>query len=150
VVWLHILAAIAWIGGMIFISLVLVPALRKLPEGPRWELLQSVGNTAKAVGWIGIIVLLFTGFLNVLHLQIRWDSFIGRLLVLKLTLVTIVISLSALHDFFLGPLLAARQRASSSLTPSTLRLRKLIPWLARINLLLALGVIYVAVLIARS
>jgi copper resistance protein D len=140
----------AWIGGMIFISLVLAPALRKLPEVPRWELLRSVGNATKAVGWIAIIILLFTGLLNILHLQIQWDSFIGRLLVLKLTLAAIVITLSALHDFFLGPLLAARQRTSSSSTPSTLRLRKLIPWLARMNLLLALGVIYLAVLIARS
>lgn len=135
---------------MIFISLVLAPALRRLPEEPRWALLQSVGTAAKAVGWIGIIVLLFTGLLNVLHLQIQWDSFIGRLLVLKLALAAIVVTLSALHDFLLGPLLAARRRTSSSETSSTLRLRKLIPWLARINLLLALGVIYVAVLIARS
>lgn len=135
---------------MIFISLVLAPALRKLPENPRWELLQSVGTAAKAVSWIGIIVLLFTGLLNVLHLQIQWNSFIGRLLVLKLTLAAIVITLSALHDFFLGPLLTARRRSSSSPAPSTLRLRKLIPWLARINLLLVLTVVYLAVLIARS
>jgi len=135
---------------MIFISLVLAPALRKLPQSSRLELLQTVGTATKAVGWIAILILLTTGILNVLHLQIQWNSLIGRLLIIKLTLVTGIIILSALHDFFLGPLLTARLRAASAQDPSTLRLSILVPWLARINLLLALGVIYLAVLIARS
>jgi putative copper resistance protein D len=135
---------------MIFISLILAPALRKLPENPRWELLQTVGTAAKVVGWIAVLILLFTGALNVLHLQIQWNALIGRLLIVKLTLVMLMIILSALHDFILGPILTARLQASAAQDPSTLRLRKLVPWLSRINLLLALGVVYLAVLIARS
>lgn len=135
---------------MFFISLILAPALRKFPQDTRWELLQMVATATKAVGWIAILVLLFTGLLNVLHLQIQWDTLIGRLLMIKLTLVAVMIILSALHDFILGPLLVARQRTPAPQRPSTLRLRRLVPWLARINLVLALGVIYLAVLIARS
>ena len=135
---------------MIFISLVLAPALRKLPQNSRQELFQMIGTATKAVGWIAILILLLTGVLNIIHLQIQWNSLIGRLLMVKLTLVTVIIGLSALHDFILGPLLTARLRTASAQDPSTLRLRKLVPWLARINLLLALGVIYLAVLIARS
>jgi uncharacterized membrane protein len=150
VIWLHVLAAITWIGGMIFISLILAPALRRFPQDERWELLRTVGTATKAVGWIAILVLLSTGLLNVLHLQIQWDTFIGRLLMIKLTLVAVIIVLSALHDFVLGPLLVARQRTPAPQQSSTLRLRRFVPWLARINLLLALGVIYLAVLIARS
>jgi uncharacterized membrane protein len=150
VIWLHVLAAITWIGGMIFISLILAPALRKFPQDTRLELLRTVGTATKAVGWIAVMVLLFTGLLNVLHLQIQWNTFIGRLLMIKLTLVSVMIVLSALHDFILGPFLVARQRMPAPQRPSTLRLRRIVPWLARINLLLALGVIYLAVLIARS
>ena len=135
---------------MVFISLILAPALRKLPQNARWELLQTVGAAAKAVGWIAILILLTTGLLNVLHLRIQWNTFLGHLLIAKLTLVTLMILLSALHDFILGPLLASRLRASSAQDPSTLRLSILVPWLARINLLLALCVVYLAVLIARS
>jgi uncharacterized membrane protein len=149
VIWIHVLAAIAWIGGMIFISLVPAPALRKLPENPRSELFQAIGTATQAVGWIGILVLLFTGLLNVLHLQIQWNTLIGRLLIVKLTLVTVMILLSALHDFILGPLLVARQQTSPQ-DPSLLRLRKQALRLARINLVLASAVVYLAVLIARS
>lgn len=134
---------------MVFISLILAPAARRFPQDTRRELLQRVGTAAKAVGWIAILVLLFTGLLNIIHLQIQWDTFIGRLLRIKLTLVAIMIALSALHDFVLGPLLSGAKRTAAP-QPSILPLQRLVPWLARINLLLALGVIYLAVLIARS
>lgn len=139
-----------WIGGMVFISLVLSPALRRLPQNSRSELFQTVGTAAKAVGWIAVLILLFTGALNVLHLQVQWKALIGRLLIAKLTLVTMMIVLSVLHDFILGPLLSARLQSSAAQDPSTRRLRQFVPWLARINLLLALAVVYLAVLIARS
>jgi uncharacterized membrane protein len=150
VVWLHVLAAITWIGGMIFISLILSPATRDLPEPIRSQLFQTIGTATKAIGWIAILVLLATGLLNVLHLQIQWNTLIGRILIIKLSLVTVIIILSALHDFILGPRLAARLRTAAGQDPFLPGLRRRVAWLARINLLLALGVIYLAVLIARS
>jgi copper resistance protein D len=150
VVWLHVLAAIAWIGGMIFISLVLSPVLRQRPDFPRGEILQSVGTAMKAIGWIAILILLFTGLLNFIHLQIQWNTFIGRLLILKLILVALVVGLSAVHDFLLGPKLAARLRHSSSPVRSVPAHEPWVRWIARINLSLALAIIYLAVLIARS
>jgi putative copper resistance protein D len=150
VVWLHILAAITWIGGMIFIRLIFSPATRDLPEQMRSQLFQTIGTATKAVGWIAVLILLFTGVLNVLHLQIQWDTLIGRLLMMKLTLVTVMIALSALHDFILGPRLAARLRTAAGQDPSLPGLHRRVAWLARINLLLALAVVYIAVLIARA
>ena len=39
-VWIHVLAGMVWIGGMAFVSLVLVPSLRKIDnEALRAELL---------------------------------------------------------------------------------------------------------------
>jgi len=135
---------------MIFVSLILAPALRKFPPNSRSELIRSVGTAARALGWIAVLILLFTGGLNVLHLQIQWNTLIGRLLLMKLTLVALMIVLSGLHDFILGPLLSARIQFPGAQDPSTLFLRKLVPWMARVNLLLALAVVYLAVLIARS
>jgi len=150
VVWLHLLAAITWIGGMIFITLIFSPSTRNLPQAVRSQLFQTVGKATQAVGWIAILVLLATGILNVIHLQIRWNTLIGRMLIIKLSLVSAILILSALHDFILGPRLAARIREAAGQDPSTHLLRKLVQGLARVNLLLALGIIYLAVLIARS
>jgi len=135
---------------MIFISLVLSPVLRQRPDFPRGEILQSVGMAMKAIGWIAILILLFTGLLNFIHLQIQWNTFIGRLLILKLILVALVVGLSAVHDFLLGPNLAARLRRPSSPGRSGLPLELWVRWIARINLTLALAIVYLAVLIARS
>lgn len=135
---------------MIFISLVLSPATRDLPEQMRSQLFQTIGTATKAVGWIAILVLLATGFLNVLHLQIQWSTLIGRILIVKLSLVTVIIILSALHDFILGPRLAARLWTAAGQAPSIPGMRRRVSWLARINLLLALAVVYLAVLIART
>ncbi len=135
---------------MIFIRLIFSPATRDLPEQMRSQLFQTIGTATKAVGWIAVLILLFTGVLNVLHLQIQWDTLIGRLLMMKLTLVTVMIALSALHDFILGPRLAARLRTAAGQDPSLPGLHRRVAWLARINLLLALAVVYIAVLIARA
>ena len=61
VVFAHIIAAIAWIGGMLFVALVLVPVLRRGPRELRAALLDRVGRRFRTVGWAAIAVLLVTG-----------------------------------------------------------------------------------------
>ena len=43
-VFLHILSAIVWIGGMLFLPLVVVPATRGLPSAERAALFGVVGR----------------------------------------------------------------------------------------------------------
>ncbi|MSP79058.1 MAG: hypothetical protein EXR67_05855 [Dehalococcoidia bacterium] len=60
--WLHILAALAWVGGSLFYFLVLRPALRKEGGGATSTLLQRrVGAEFGAVVDTCIIVLVLTG-----------------------------------------------------------------------------------------
>ena len=50
-VWLHILAATAWIGGMFFLVLVVVPWLRRGNERQdAATFLQETGERFRAVG----------------------------------------------------------------------------------------------------
>ncbi|HEU4437873.1 MAG TPA: DUF4149 domain-containing protein, partial [Methylomirabilota bacterium] len=59
--WLHVLAAITWIGGMLFIALVLVPITRRLEDPAlRTRLVHEIGLRFRAVGWIALGVLLAT------------------------------------------------------------------------------------------
>jgi uncharacterized membrane protein len=60
IVWVHILAAIIWIGGMFFLPLVLVPVLRRQEPKLRAVLLDAVGRRFRTVGWIAIGLLLVT------------------------------------------------------------------------------------------
>lgn len=58
VLWIHILAAISWVGGMIFVAFVLGPYVRRTfpPEG-RPPLMAAVGRRFSYLGWCAI----FTG-----------------------------------------------------------------------------------------
>lgn len=142
--WLHLLAAVTWIGGMVFVAVVLVPLLRRLPQASvRVELLSAVGRRFRAVGWIAIGLLVVTGLATL----VLTGRPIGPVLVAKLALVAVMMALAALHDFVLGPRWV-RERAAlagggAAADPAPNRNgRGAVTWLARLTLLLALVVLF--------
>ncbi|HPV77375.1 MAG TPA: hypothetical protein PLX31_20905, partial [Gemmatimonadaceae bacterium] len=57
-VTLHILAAVTWIGGVLFIALVGAPALRTVePPSLRTALWEAIGLRFRTVGWGAVILL---------------------------------------------------------------------------------------------
>ena len=64
----------------------------------------------------------------------------------KLTLVAAMLAISVVHDFFLGP--KATQLTPGS--PESVAFRRRASWLARVNALLGLVVVWAAVLLARG
>jgi len=62
---LHILAAVAWVGGMLFAHQMLRPAARALEPAIRLPLWQRVFSRFFPLVWISIVVLLASGFFMV-------------------------------------------------------------------------------------
>ncbi len=58
---LHLLGAVVWIGGMLFLGLVLTPTLRARPPAERAALLSAVGQRFAKIGWAALGILLVTG-----------------------------------------------------------------------------------------
>jgi uncharacterized membrane protein len=147
VLWIHILAAIAWVGGMIFLTLVVVPVERGVQDRKlRYELVNKIGTRFKYLGWGSIVLLVITGLYNVLQKIPSWDVLLstsyGKTLLLKLVFVFIMFALSALHDFYLGPKLVQRGKIKKE---KITNLTRFLTILARGNLLLGLIVILLAV-----
>lgn len=129
--FLHVLAAITWIGGMVFIALVLVPVTRGLADPAlRTRLVQEAGRRFRLVGWIALVLLLLSGLAN---LAFRPYLLGVPRFQMKLGLVVVALALAALHDFVLGP------RAGAPGAPPAARVRA--SWIARINLLLVLVIV---------
>ncbi len=158
-VWLHILSMAIWLGGMIFLALILVPVTRR-PEhrGQAASLIHWVGVRFRWVGWICLILLVVSGVLNVgargftwadLGSGRLWQGPFGRALGIKLLLVAVILLLSAVHDFLIGPRATALWQAHPG-SPQALRLRRQATWIGRINLLLALIVVALGVILARG
>ncbi|HET7630756.1 MAG TPA: CopD family protein [Gemmatimonadaceae bacterium] len=157
-VTIHILAAMLWLGGMFFLGLAGAPALRAIEEPVvRQRLFQDLGMRFRAIGWWCIGILVVTGIFNlhyrgwlhwdgVLGSSAFWGTAVGKSLGIKLLAVTAMIVVSAVHDFWLGPL-AGKQVPGS---PEALGLRRRAGKLARINALLGLVVVIVAVQLARG
>ncbi|HKP00652.1 MAG TPA: DUF4149 domain-containing protein [Nitrospiraceae bacterium] len=154
VMWLHLLAAVAWIGGMLFLSVVLVPVLRHEPfASQRAVLIRTTALRFRAVVWSAITVLLVTGppLLHERGIPITDPSRWPRILVTKLGLVTILLFLTLAHDFILGPLVGQiMQLPTERRTRFDRTLVLWPPWIARSSLILALAVLLAAVTLVRS
>jgi uncharacterized membrane protein len=156
-VTIHLLAAMLWLGGTFFLAAVGAPVLRRVePPALRADLFRRLGARFRVVGWFAIGILLATGVLN---LSLRglldadmltdaafWGGPYGRILGWKLALVAAMTSLSAVHDFVLGP--RASRLAPDS--PEALAARRRAAWLARINAALGVALVAVAVRLVRG
>ena len=157
--WLHILAGAIWIGGMVFVALVLVPVIRQ-PEnqGIAASLVQVTGRRFRSVGWSCLILLLLTGAVNLFYRGFSvselwsaelWQSPFGLVLALKLFLFGSVLALSCVHDFSIGPRATALWRKEPASAEAG-RLRRQASWIGRVNLLLALAIVALGIMLARG
>jgi putative copper resistance protein D len=157
-VTLHVLSAMLWLGGMLFLAIVGAPVLRAVePPELRQRLFQQLGVRFRGVGWMAIVVLVGTGLLNLRHRGwLRWEGVlgdtafwstgVGQALAWKLAAVVVMIAVSATHDFVLGPA-AVRAPADS---PEGRRLRRRAALLARANAVVGLVAVIAAVRLARG
>lgn len=156
---LHILAAVVWIGGMAFLGIVIVPALRRSDLGAKTvEVMHRSGVRFRAVGWVCFALLLVTGIVNLSRWGVGWERFTsaelwgttwGHILAIKLALVAVAIALSGLHDFVIGPRATARLREQPSAEEAR-RLRRLASLMGRANLLVAIAIVALAIMLVRG
>ena len=156
-VTVHVLAAFLWLGGMLFLAAVGAPVLRKVePPELRSELFKRLGEQFRSVGWACIVILLVTGagnlqFRGMLRWELLgdlafWSTRYGTTLAWKLACVFVMVSVQAVHDFIHGP-------RASRLTPESpefARARSRAAWLARVNAVVGILLIIVAVKLARG
>lgn len=157
-VTVHVLAALVWLGGMFFVGLVGAPILRSIePPAVRQRLFHELGLRFRTIGWVCIAVLLLTGVLNlyfrglltwngVLGSPAFWRTALGAALAVKLAAVAVMIVVSAVHDFVLGPA-AGRLEAG---TPAALVLRRRAASLARVNAIVGVVLVTAAVRLVRG
>ncbi len=157
-VWAHILAATIWIGGMLFLVLVVVPWLRSGRSVDAGVFLRDTGQRFRTVGWACFGVVLVTGSFNLWVRGVRWSSFadvqwlaspFGRTVLFKIAVFAVVLVVSAVHDWVLGPR-ATRVLEEDPRSRLAVRLRRRASWLGRFNVVLALLLLAGGVLLVRG
>ena len=157
-VFVHILAAMVWVGGMAFLVLVVVPWLRSGDRARGATMLRETGRRFRDISWVCFALILATGSLNSWVRGVRPESLVDPIwlrtafahtLLLKLTLFGLVLALSAVHDFWLGPRATELlERARHS--PEAERARRLASLLGRGNALLGLLLVALGVVLVRG
>jgi len=130
--WLHIIPAIALIGGTIFMRFVVVPAYDQLDDEQREKIQESVRR-----GWSRLLMpsigfLLISGVVNTANISMTYDfpgGYYMPLLAIKMAL--------AIAIFYIASLLAGRSEAASKFRQNQRY------WL-NINILLAVLLVCIA------
>ncbi len=113
VLWIHVIAAVTWVGGNLILAMVIVPHFRQsLPPVQRIKILTQIGKRFEPVVWGCIGVLFFTGIVNIFFsVDITSPSPISdafmRTLLIKILLFFVLIILTVLHSMIFAPRLAA-------------------------------------------
>lgn len=107
---LHLLTDAAWVGGLLYIGVVLLPTLNKR-SSYEWADILAVGLPRfSVVAIVSVTVLATTGSFNTTeHLtayQQLWTTTYGRTLTVKILVFLCMVGISAYHAFFLRPRLA--------------------------------------------
>jgi copper resistance protein D len=139
---------------MVFLSVVLAPLVRQRKAVPEFmALFRTAALRFRIVVYGAIALLLGTG---PLLLHERGIAFLDpgqwpTVLRVKLGMVVLLLLLTAAHDLILGPRIRTIGAGPVSARSSWDRaLMRSAGWLPRISLLLALAVVWVAAILARS
>jgi putative copper export protein len=153
-VWIHLIAATFWIGGMLFLSLVAVPLLKQDsdPLTAQRGFINLARRFRKLV-WIVLTLLVITGsFLLPTHID--FSASIGEwppALLIKLSLVVLLIVVSLLHDQVIGPKVRIlKNTPTSELVVAEKLLIRLSPLIGRLTMLLGLAILLTAVILVRT
>lgn len=105
--FLHLLAAAAWIGGMLFIKLVLMPSLLAADPPQRGRVMGAVAKRFTAVAWSCMAILLITGFLKTpSQFLADTSTSYGTILLVKHAVIALALIVGVLL-LFAGPKLNA-------------------------------------------
>jgi copper transport protein len=104
---LHMVAAAAWMGGLLLLLGVAIPATRKLPNGSRARVLAPMVARFSDVAVVAVAVLLVSGGLRawaeVRALDALTDANYGVVLLVKLAAVLPILALGAINNRWTKP-----------------------------------------------
>jgi copper resistance protein D len=145
-VWLHVIGVSFWIGGMLFLPIVLLPAIKDHPD--RRNLLMITGLKFRLFGYIVLALLLVTGIANIYlrGIDLSWKFLVisryGKLVITKLILFLSILAVSLVHD------VQARKRLQSA--EEKRKFKIIARWSGRILLIISLAMAFIGVVLSRG
>ncbi len=103
ITWIHLVSAAVWVGGSLFLGVVLAPILKKMsmPLEERLQIMIKVGRRFNRIAVPSLIILIATGIYSSQQLLINpgilLSTSYGSYLVIKILLVIALVIAFAVH-----------------------------------------------------
>ncbi len=143
-IFIHILAGVTWVGGIIYMVLVLLPSLGTIEPASAGALMGGLSKRFTRVAWTSIILLILTGGMQIQPGTLfDFSSQYGTFLTIKLSSALIMILVALYITFSLFPKVRKLAPAPGE-EPSAefISLQGRIPMLVKINVILGILVIF--------
>ncbi len=142
---LHVLAAVTWVGGSIFLVFALGPTMRMAElRGQASLVMRTSGLRFRRLTHASFGVFIHTGAVLLAHRSFH----ITPLLAAKLLLVGVAFTMSAFHDYVVGPRVTTTARSGDTAAAAVWRRRA--TWMGRGNLALMALVVILSTVVARG
>lgn len=142
--FVHLLAASAWLGGMIYINLVFMPMLKTFEPSTAGQLARENGIRFPKLAWASVGLLIITGVMQ-LNMDAVFDfsTDYGTFITLKLITVVIMITIGLYITFLLYPkLIKLASQDGEAPSSEFVSLQKRLPLLIKANMILGILVLF--------
>ena len=151
--WAHLVSASIWVGGSIFIGIVLAPLLKTISESveERVAIMIRVGRKFNKIAIPSLAILIATGLYNSSNIlgrpQFLLSTNYGIILVIKIILVISLIVMFAIHVRIIRTEIEKKIESKEMLPEIVQKLRSKIISLGRIMVIVSVAILLMAALL---
>lgn len=156
IIWIHLIFSSIWVGGSIFLGIVLAPLLKKsIPDlNKRISFMVTVGRRFNLLAGPSLVILIITGMYNARSFlpdpSLLFGSFYGYVLFSKIILVCITLLVYIIHILILNKKVEVKILDEKVPDVYFKNLRNKIILLGRITVGLSIGILFLAALLNRG
>jgi putative copper export protein len=153
IMWAHLVAASIWVGGSIFIGIVLAPLLKTISDSVegRLSIMIRVGRKFNTIGVPSLIILIITGIYNSVGLVAKPSLILstnyGIVLLIKVILVIALLIVFAIHVRLIRSEVERKIETKNLSGDHLQKLRSKIIMLGRLTVILSLVILLMAALL---
>ena len=150
ILWLHLTVAVIWLGGMFFMTLVLLPMWHSTSSPKEFSgIIERTVKRFQTISWEAVGIIFLTGIFNLtnagLAREFNFSATYLHIIIAKLLLLVAIVANQSFQSYSILPKLASAPSWDDKLpanSDSFDRLRKKTMFLSILNLILAGSVIY--------
>ncbi|MCH8815896.1 MAG: DUF4149 domain-containing protein [Chloroflexi bacterium] len=155
--WIHVLAVTVWVGPQFMMFVAAIPAVRTIEDRRvRAKVMRTIVTRFGWLAWAAMAVIILTGISNIFQVQdidpnvdigstdIRWFHWFSG----KMLLVGVMMALTAVHTFVIGPRQLALNEKTDVDEAEAARLRRMSMIISGSALLLSIVVILFAMILS--